>query len=80
MVGGVQVDFGHGGRHIDASKFNIDDIMEVIAHDATTHPANPSTNAFVNIKYAGYPIEYRFYTFDSQHLKIGTFFFPHDFK
>ena len=76
-VNGVQVDFGHGGRHTEG--YNYLDIQETIAHDAVNFPRIAGTNAYVNIYYDGNLMQYRYYTFDQNHIKVGTYYFMIDF-
>lgn len=74
-VNGVQVDFSHGGRHIDSLKYNFMDIQETIAHDAVNQSQYHSLGGFVTITYGGNTLMYSYHPFSQHHINIGTYYF-----
>ena len=79
-VGSVQVDFDHGGRHIDTSKINYYDLQEVIAHDVINQPQYLNSTKNVLITYDGYPIQYSYHCFSPSHINIGTYYAENTLK
>lgn len=73
QVGNTKVSFEHGGRHIDF--YDISGLESAIANDAVLQPPTTGNSLSVPISYGGFDFTYRYFTFSSTHIYVGTYYY-----
>ena len=75
QVGNTTVDFGHGGRHIDASQYNVAQIEKAIANDVVSrYPSYDHAASVHGFSYNGLSLYYSYFTRSPIHINVGTYY------
>ena len=73
-VGDYQVDFGHGGRHLEGSGLSVGRVNQAIANDVVRHPPALSKMYKGSVVVDGVKIIYTSYGKASGIINIGTYY------
>ena len=75
-VNGIQVKFGHGGRHLEGTGLSINRVNNMIAHDVVSKKFDVKDFIIEHITIDGIQIEYRAFKLAEDVINIGTYFIP----
>ena len=73
-IDGKQIDFGHGGRHLEGSGLSLQQVEQAIAQDVITK--NPQVGVFSRayVKIFGKLVEYHYFLLENGTINVGTYF------
>ena len=73
-VGDQTVTFGHGGRHLDGTKLNVQKVNQALAEDVVAHKQDVGQFQKRRITVDGQIIEYTSYRVSEDKINIGTYY------
>ena len=73
-INGVEVDFGHGGRHLSSTDLSISDVENAIAKDVITRSHTNGVVKHGTVTVNGIDIFYNYYTRDTNWINVGTYY------
>ncbi|MEY8403957.1 RHS repeat-associated core domain-containing protein [Oscillospiraceae bacterium 44-34] len=76
MVGDTQVDFGHGGRHLEGTGLSMRKVNDTIAKDVITKTFNHGNFTTGDVIVDGVQIHYTAFKLADKLIKVGTYYIP----
>ena len=73
-VGDQTVTFGHGGRHLDGTKLDMQDVNQALAEDVAANKQEVGQFQKRRITVDGQIIEYTSYRISDERIHIGTYY------
>lgn len=74
IVGNIEVQFGHGGRHLNGTNIDMNDLEKFLANEVVKkHPGTGKFKKFTTF-YKKQKIEYTSYGVEDEVIKIGTYY------
>ncbi|ONK25447.1 hypothetical protein BVE85_09925 [Streptococcus azizii] len=73
-IGDKTINFGHGGRHLEGTRYTIADVSKAIADDLTSNPLKVGEYRVKDIVIDGTIFRYKAKALDNNLINVGTFY------
>ncbi len=74
VVGNANVEFSHGGRHLEGTGLNMNQVNQAIANDVVNRPPTNGVVGHGTVSVSGVDIYYGYFTRSDDVISIGTYY------